>query len=164
MGLATRRSCDAEPIFLSSDSNDLVNHLSTNGVEVQGMDSALIPLSSNRNEEILHLEGAKSDAKHVDFFPIFEDLIIMGASKCIAHGIGSFGAFAAGISGNKCRDIHRNHLGKTETCPNGRADRTGVVIGEDDLLFGEKPGGEGKLEYGEDRILVNQKGMITANS
>ncbi len=74
----------------------------------------------------------------------------MSASKCVAHGIGSFGAFAAGIGGNRCRDIHRNYAGKSEECPNGRASRFGLEIKEGDLLFGEKPGGEGKLEYGDD--------------
>eukprot|EP00553_Chaetoceros_curvisetus_P013891 CAMPEP_0204641904 /NCGR_PEP_ID=MMETSP0717-20131115/51398_1 /ASSEMBLY_ACC=CAM_ASM_000666 /TAXON_ID=230516 /ORGANISM="Chaetoceros curvisetus" /LENGTH=215 /DNA_ID=CAMNT_0051662629 /DNA_START=1 /DNA_END=648 /DNA_ORIENTATION=+ len=136
-----------EKIFMASDSNDLMSYAVTTGLKVEGLESNVIPLGLNRTGSILHMEGGNETARAMDFSPIIEDFLVMGASKCVVHGIGSFGAFAAGISGNRCRDIHRAWHGKSETCPNGRANRESVTIEEGDLLFGESLGGEGKLEY-----------------
>ncbi len=147
-------------IYMASDSNDLMNYAVSTGLKVhveEGLesnnDNIVMPLALKRTGKNLHMEGENKTASASDFSPIIEDLLVMGAGKCVAHGIGSFGAFAAGISGNRCRDIHRAWHGKSETCPNGRANRVNVTIKEGDLLFGGRPGGEGKLEYGEDIIL-----------
>ena len=63
-----------------------------------------------------------------DFYSIFEDLLIMGGSRCVAHGIGSFGSFGAGLAGNRCRAIHRIHSGGSLKCPNDRVDISPIVI------------------------------------
>eukprot|EP00979_Chaetoceros_neogracilis_P000650 scaffold161_cov206-Chaetoceros_neogracile.AAC.12 len=91
----------------------------------------------SRNE-ILHLENEhKND--HVEFYPLIEDLLIMGGSQCVVHGVGSFGAFAAGLAGNQCRAIHRKpSSGAPDPCPNSRGDNFVVNITDKDLVFGEK--------------------------
>ena len=53
---------------------------------------------------------------------MFEDLLIMGGSKCVAQGMSSFGAFGAGLIGNRYRAIHRRYDGKPVVCLNDRTD------------------------------------------
>jgi hypothetical protein len=63
----------------------------------------------------------------------------MGGSQCVVHGVGSFGAFAAGLAGNQCRAIHRKpSSGAPDPCPNSRGDNFVVNITDKDLVFGEK--------------------------
>ena len=72
----------------------------------------------HRDKEPLH-SNVKHPGSHInDFFPLFEDLLIMGGSKCVAHGLGSFGSFGAGLIGNQCRTIHRRWDGRRIFCPN----------------------------------------------
>lgn len=111
------------PIFFISDSNDLVNHVITNE----------IPLNNNNNTNVQAVGvGQRSIIKHIDvfnsssseasmeesYYPLFEDLLIMGGSKCVAHGVGSYGAFGAGLAGNRCSALHRRFTGIPLKCPN----------------------------------------------
>uniref|UniRef100_A0A7S3PZC1 Uncharacterized protein n=1 Tax=Chaetoceros debilis TaxID=122233 RepID=A0A7S3PZC1_9STRA len=145
----------AEVIVMSTDSNDVADDVFSNGIELKD-GSSLKPIVLQHTGEVLHLEGTKKKKKHEEYYSIIEDLLVMSGSKCIAHDNGSFGAFAAAIGGrNRCRTEHRIWTGQTESCPNGRGDRTGVNILESDLLFNQIPGGEGKVEYGKD-LKVNE--------
>eukprot|EP00957_Ditylum_brightwellii_P156351 11900726-Ditylum_brightwellii.AAC.1 len=57
----------------------------------------------------------------------------MGGSKCIAHGIGSFGSFGAGLIGNECRAVHRIGNGNQEKCPNNRADKNMCALNQTEI-------------------------------
>ena len=37
---------------------------------------------------------------------VFEDLIIMGLGKCVAHGLGGYGRLGAALSGGECVVAH----------------------------------------------------------
>ena len=62
----------------------------------------------------------------------------MGGSSCVTHGVGSFGAFGAGLIGNKCRSVHRKYQGSPTMCPNDLSPKLFVPIIDDDLIFGER--------------------------
>ena len=69
-----------------------------------------------------------------DFYPLFEDLLIVGGSKCVALGIGSFGAFGAALAGNRCRALHRRPNGDILKCPNNRTNVEYIGILSDLML------------------------------
>ncbi len=179
------------PVYLSSDLKELIDHVVTHGVvlpddkETKNQNenktnhtSTIIPVSSSsssssssseRNEttHIMHFDSrwSKGGAKGAEaYFPIMEDLLIMGGSLCVTHGIGSFGAFGAALAGNRCRAIYQPWHGNIEKCPNGRVMRAATNITKEHYLLGastEKIDGrdgegdrEGKLVYDE-RIIWN---------
>ncbi len=80
----------------------------------------------------------------------------MGGSACVSHGVGSFGAFAAGLAGNRCRAIHRKPTGKTEKCPNNRAENVVIEI-TNEYVMGDNLSdlGEGRLPPAEGTIFIN---------
>ena len=96
-----------------------MRHATTRDVVLSGGSKARVR-GAHRDEEPLHSEGNHPESKISYFYPLFEDLLIIGGSKCVVHGIGSFGAFGAGLNGNRCRAIHRLYNGKPLTCPNER--------------------------------------------
>ena len=138
-------------LFWSSDSVDLTHHFLSNPVKLGKEQIEYQPLGIDSREEIRHLEHShKTDIKldRVEYYPLIEDLLIMGGSQCVAHGIGSFGAFGAGLAGDRCRAIHRAPThGNAEPCPNGRGNNIIANITDMDLIFGEKESelGEGRL-------------------
>ena len=125
-------------IFFSSDSLDLTEHVL--GQEMKSTTGATItPVGIDGRSEIKHLEAHNSGSpvEHVDFYPMVEDLMILGGSKCVAHGVGSFGAFGAGLSGNRCRAIHRA-MGKQQSCPSTRSLKLVMNVTDDLLIEGDK--------------------------
>lgn len=135
------------PLFFISDSSDLTNYITEKTI-ILGKDEkqnnpgkSYRPISFGERESIKHL-GAQtvnvSDSKYADYYPIIEDLLIMGGSRCVSHGVGSFGAFGASLSGNRCRALHRNYLGKSIKCPNTRELKYITNVTDDMLMFGEK--------------------------
>ena len=70
---------------------------------------------------IKHIDEFNSSSTEESYYPLFEDLLIMGGSKCVVHGIGSFGAFGAGLAGNRCRVLHQKYNGQSLKCPNNHA-------------------------------------------
>lgn len=46
----------------------------------------------------------------------------MGGSKCVVHGIGSFGAFGAALASNRCRALHRDLYDRPLKCPNNHTE------------------------------------------
>ena len=115
------------PTFFSSDSHEYTNFLlnTTNWKNGKAPEKVLnVTIRAiSRNEEPPHLDRDDgwpgSDPSF--FFTVFEDLLIMGGSRCVTHGMGSFGAFGAGLTGNLCRAIHRRYDGRSVHCPNDRA-------------------------------------------
>ena len=59
----------------------------------------------------------RANSDPIEFYNIIEDLLIMGGSACVSHGMGSFGAFGAGLIGNKCRVVHTQNA-EMQKCPN----------------------------------------------
>jgi hypothetical protein len=129
-------------IFFSSDNVDLNKFI---------LGRPFLSKGTNGSTQWYHPMGAeRAEIKHLaahvhhegvdrsEFYPIVEDLFIMGGGRCVSHGIGSFGAFAAGLSGNRCRAIHRNYKGVVQKCPNPRSD---IILGNvtnDELLFDDE--------------------------
>ena len=144
------------PIFFVSDHNKVTNHAISHNFnlhDVNGKVTSLKPLGIDREKEPFHMEGNTSSSA-LDFYPIFEDLLIMGGSRCVAHGVGSFGSLGAGLGSNKCRAIHRNHRGLPLQCPNDHSLPKAVVINVTEMIFGEEPGGIGKLVYDESKYMI----------
>ena len=140
------------PLFFVSDHNEATNFALSNDVDVSQKGhphtKTIRAIGIDRKDEPLHMDGNNNKKSSVgDFFSVFEDLLIMGGSKCVAHGIGSFGSFGAGLAGNKCRAVHRKYNAQPVQCPNDRGDRTSVPILADEMLSWEKPGGRGKIKY-----------------
>jgi len=106
-------------IYFSSDNHEVVRDTVTRDISVGG-GIQVRPVAILRDNEPLHSGVHHPESQISDYFPMFEDLLIMGGGSCVAHGMGSFGAFGAGLSGNRCRAIHRIYNGKSAACPNGR--------------------------------------------
>ena len=132
-------------LFFASDSINLTEYVIKNPIMI-GKDKksnnpgrTYQPIGIDQREEIKHLAADHHpDVDHSDFYPIIEDLLIMGGSRCVSHGIGSFGAFGAGFSGNRCRAVHRNFNGRVAKCPNWRELKSIVNVTDGDLMFGDK--------------------------
>jgi len=103
-------------IYVSSDSNDTVGYLleesqfAKHYIEATTKHAKTHPLVvklvsrdySNENEHV-----AFSNVKDPDgFMSVFEDLIIMGLGKCVAHGLGGYGRLGAALSGGECVIAH----------------------------------------------------------
>lgn len=138
-------------VFFSSDSADLTKHVITEAVDHEGKPfeyngKVYKPVGHEQREHIKHLGGSKQ-VDEEDFYPLVEDLMILGGSKCVAYGIGSFGAFGAALSGNRCAMIHRDHKGSGVPCPNDRAKKVMLNV-TDNLLFDDKASPEdGRIKF-----------------
>lgn len=124
------------PIFFISDSTDLVHHVTLNNT---------IMVNDNKSVQTVGILEGRKNIPHFDvtdnvtytaedFYPLFEDLLIVGGSKCVALGIGSFGAFGAALTGNRCRALHRRPNGELLKCPNNRTNVEYIGILSDLLL------------------------------
>jgi hypothetical protein len=113
----------------------------------------------SRKRQLPHFDSNKLE-DYQDFFPLFEDLLIMGGGQCVSHGVGGFGAFGASLaSGNRCRNIHRNFKnGDPRSCPNGRSEGWIMNVTENMLLSGDRIMSEndGRLDPAEGTIIDEQ--------
>ncbi len=156
-------------VFFISDHNEVTRYAITNDIPVGGggggggkqkqkqeqkqekgqkHEQSIRAIGIDRDKEPLHMDGNHNQNSHAsDFYSVFEDLLIMGGSRCVAHGIGSFGSFGAGLSGNRCRAIHRKYTAQPVNCPNDQGMRRSISINADEMIFGEEPGGEGKIQF-----------------
>ena len=125
------------PIYFASDHDDATRYMITHDTHLNST-QYIRPVGINRKEEPLHMGNLEESHEHkaIDYFSIFEDLLIIGGSKCVAHGVGSFGSFGAAITGNRCRAIHRKFNGALVKCPNDRALKRLVPITEP-ILYGQ---------------------------
>jgi hypothetical protein len=136
-------------VFFISDHNDATNYALSTEISLKGGDK-IKAIGLNRKEEPLHMDGNNHQMVNAaDFYSVFEDLLIMGGSRCVSHGIGSFGSFGAGLTGNRCRAIHRKYNAQPITCPNDRGGRKSITFDASEMMFGEKPGGHGKIKYSQ---------------
>mmetsp|Transcript_6203 Transcript_6203/g.7673 ORF Transcript_6203/g.7673 Transcript_6203/m.7673 type:complete len:232 (+) Transcript_6203:1-696(+) len=134
-------------VFFISDHNEVTRYAISNEIPVGGKES-IRAIGIDRDEEPLHMDGNHNQMSNAsDFYSVFEDLLIMGGSRCVAHGIGSFGSFGAGLSGNRCRAIHRKYNAQPVNCPNEQGMRRSLDIHASEMIFGEEPGGEGKIQF-----------------
>ena len=104
------------PIFLSTDNHDLSAYM------IKHFEHSNI-VTIIRNTEPLHLDSDYiGKTTPSDFFPLFEDLLIIGGSRCVVYGHGGFGPMGAGLINNKCRGTYliKNQL---VSCPNNAMDR-----------------------------------------
>ena len=126
----------ASPILFISDSTDLVYHVTTNNT---------MTVNDSKSVEAVGILEGRTNIPHFDvtdnvthtaedFYPLFEDLLILGGSNCVALGIGSFGAFGASLTGNRCRALHRRPNGQLLKCPNNRTNVEYIGIMSDLLL------------------------------
>ena len=129
-------------MYFSSDSIDLTKYAIGGPFEFKdkGTVRTRHVVGIDSRNEIKHFEASHhgSNSSRVDFYPVLEDLLIMGGSQCVSHGIGSFGAFGAGLGGNICRNEHRSFEGNRNTCAEGPSDAFIENITDSDLMFGEK--------------------------
>ena len=139
------------PMYFISDHHNATQYVISNdfigkdgeSFRPLGPASGVIPLHTDAVflEEVKEIDAEK-------FYPIFEDLLIMGGSRCVSFGMGSFGSFGAGLSGNRCKSNHRRYNGDPiKECPDNLGERNTIPIDENDMLFGEKSDGEGKLLF-----------------
>lgn len=114
-------------IYVSSDNNDTVAYLieespfAKHYINVTQSKASSInertPLVlklvardySQENEHVEFSENKEADS----FMNVFEDLMIMGLGKCVAHGVGGYGRLAAALSGGECVIAHRGRHSKT---------------------------------------------------
>ncbi len=111
------------PMFFTSDHNEVTKYATMTNFTFNGEESSITvkPVGIHHDKMPVHV-GITEYQKytHSDFYSVFEELLIMGGSRCVAHGMGSFGSFGAGLAGNTCRAVHRKHNGRPERCPNDR--------------------------------------------
>ncbi len=138
------------PIYFASDHHSVTDYVVSNEFpsDSDGGGKTIRPLGLQSESMPLHMDIKNVNRTNVeDFYNIFEDLLIMGGSKCVAYGVGSYGSFGAGLTGNRCRTVHRKSAGTPVSCPNIRGDRIGIPINASELFFDEGKGGEGKLSF-----------------
>ena len=147
---------DLNKIFFVSDHSEAMEYALSHDVAVgnkngdNSNEKIVRAIGPIRDHEPLHMDGNNhKNINAADFYSVFEDLLIMGGSRCVSHGIGSFGSFGAGLAGNRCRAEHRKFNAEPEKCPNDRAERKLIPVSSSDMLFGGAPGGVGKLNDNE---------------
>jgi len=144
---ANRIAPDLTKIFFASDQHDIIDSIEKRNISFgEGGETRVVGI--HQNTIIKHFDKTYNDTKASDFYSLFEDLLIMGGSRCVTHGVGSFGAFGAGISGNRCRGIHRNKRGNAIKCPNDKTEIVCMPIetySNGSLLFGNVVDGPGKI-------------------
>lgn len=114
-------------IYVSSDNNDTVGYLLEESHFAQHYIDAtkhkkhplVVKLvARDYSQENQHV--AFSNNKEADgFMSVFEDMMIMGMGKCVAHGVGGYGRLGAALSGGECAMAHRGRGGKV--CSNALA-------------------------------------------
>jgi len=148
-------------IYFASDNHEVVKYAITLDITLDKGSHAR-PVGIHRDNEPLHSDGSHPESQISDFFPMFEDLLIMGGSKCVAHGVGSFGAFGAGLSSNRCRAIHRKYNGSPVVCPNDRTELeclNTTHFHKSKILFDSEIDGEGLISSStcDDRYINSMK-------
>ena len=107
-------------IYVSSDNNDTVGYL----LEESHFAKHYIDATKHKkhplvvklvardySNEVQHV--AFSDNKESDgFMNVFEDMMIMGMGRCVAHGMGGYGRLGAALSGGECAIAHRGRHSK----------------------------------------------------
>jgi hypothetical protein len=130
------------PIFFASDHHNTTKYAISHNFTGQDGRS-FRPVALENDKMPMHMDVVEfQQFQLADFSSIFEDLLIMGGSKCVSHGAGSFGSFGAGLTGNRCRAVHRNFRGTPQKCPNDRGEQKKMIIVENEMLFKELPGGD----------------------
>ena len=72
---------------------------------------------SQENEHVAFSSNKEADS----FMNVFEDLMIMGMGRCVAHGVGGYGRLGAALSGGECAMAHQDLRGRQQTCTDALA-------------------------------------------
>lgn len=106
-------------IYVSSDNNDTIGYLLEESPFAQHYIDAtrlnehpVVKLvARDYSMENAHIAFTKNE--YIDgYMNVFEDLIIMGMGKCVAHGLGGYGRLGAALSGGECVVTHRGDNSK----------------------------------------------------
>jgi hypothetical protein len=107
-------------IYVSSDNNDTIGYL----LEDSPFARHYIDATKHNKHQLLVKLVARDYSKenaHIafslnagidEYMSAFEDLIIMGMSKCVAHGIGGYGRLGAALCGGECVVAHQGRHSK----------------------------------------------------
>ena len=132
-------------IYFVSDLANLTDFVTKDILQVTGENIRVKPLGVKRSGHLKHVGSFRNNAEVIEFYSVVEDLLILGGSKCVSHGAGSFGAFGASLTGNRCRAIHRTHEGNIIKCPNDQSTKYSRNITADYLVFGKDDSEGGRL-------------------
>lgn len=124
--------------YVTADNNDTVGYLLQDSPFAKHYSDAIAnsiePLvklvARDYSSEVEHV--AFSSTKEADgFMNVFEDMMILGLGKCVAHGLGGYGRLGAALSGGVCATAHRGKYSKTcvdvlEKAPGAAAFDTGT--------------------------------------
>ncbi len=74
-------------LFMITDHNDATNYVISNDIvfDENGEKRVMRPVGIHRDEEVLHMEGNHTTVKAESFYSVFEDLLIMGGSRCVRY-------------------------------------------------------------------------------
>jgi hypothetical protein len=123
--------------FLEKNGNDNDNNMNmdTNMTQLKILGVGV----DRRNTTLPHLASTEMKESYKDYFPLFEDLLIMGGSQCVSYGVGTFGSLGAALAGHRCHNIHRSSTNfRSVSCPNERANLFIMNVTDEMLLFGDK--------------------------
>merc|ERR1712086_376658 len=103
------------PIYFASDSHDAVRYIVNESPFAQP-GSGIVVSGNVQEEEPLHLDTPDFKKHKCDAFnSVFEDLLILGSSKCVVVGCGGYGRFGQLLSFNSsCRARHQHYEGYPE--------------------------------------------------
>ena len=132
-------------IYFVSDLANLTDFVTKDILQVSRENIRVKPLGVKRSGHLKHVGSFRNNAEVIEFYSVVEDLLILGGSKCVSHGAGSFGAFGASLTGNRCRAIHRTHEGNIIKCPNDQSTKYSRNITADYLVFGQDDSEGGRL-------------------
>lgn len=121
---------ETKTVYFASDTNEPVDHLMTDSAWAPhfARGSNTTSLLSRKPSIITRPDGTKEpthfdkEGGHhqvEDMYPTIVDLWILSHAKCIAQGVGGFGAFASLLTGNHdtCHIVHRNDAKGSLPCP-----------------------------------------------
>lgn len=106
-------------IYVSSDNNDTVGYLLEDSPFAQHYIDAIIHnkhpvvklVARDYSKENAHI-AFSLNAGIDGYMSAFEDLIIMGMGKCVAHGPGGYGRLGAALCGGECVVAHQGRHSK----------------------------------------------------
>ena len=109
-------------LYVSSDNNDTIGYLLEDSPfanhdfdATQYNTHPIVKLvARDYSKENAHIAFSKTEDID-EFMSVFEDLMIMGMGKCVAHGLGGYGRLGAALCGGDCVVTHRGENSKV--CP-----------------------------------------------
>jgi hypothetical protein len=107
-------------IYISSDNNDTIGYLmedshfaqhNIDSTKYKNYPMGLKLVARDYSKENAHIAFSQN-ADIDEYMSVFEDLIIMGMGKCVAHGVGGYGRLGAALCGGECVVAHQGRYSK----------------------------------------------------